>query len=76
MGFSDSFFLTHVRYMEGYVEGFTMTTHWFIQHLGERRFGKPSPQVSATLEAITDAKKLSTIAERLLSVGSWAELLA
>jgi hypothetical protein len=75
MGFTDSFFLTQARYMEGYVEGFTLTTRWFIQHLGEQRFGEPTPQTRATLAEITDPELLHRLANRLLTVDSWSELL-
>jgi predicted transposase YdaD len=61
---------------EGLAEGRTEATRKLILSLGERRFGVPSPQTKATLEALTDADKLALIAERLLSVESWSELLA
>ena len=61
---------------EGLAEGKAEATRQLILSLGERRFGVASPQTRTALEALTDAGKLATIAERLLSVETWTELLA
>ena len=61
---------------EGKAEGKAEATRQLILSLGERRFGVASPQTRTALEALTDAGKLATIAERLLSVETWTELLA
>jgi predicted transposase YdaD len=43
---------------------------------GEARLGPPDAAVRARLDALTDADRLDQLAERLLSVTSWPELLA
>jgi hypothetical protein len=43
---------------------------------GTKRFGPPSADVRAALEAITDVEQLETLADRLLDVENWDELLA
>ena len=60
---------------EGWNQGRAEATRQLILTLGERRFGMPSPQIRATLETLTDADKLNLVAERLLSVETWSELL-
>ena len=42
---------------------------------GRSRFGKPSPQVVAALNALTDVSRLEELGVRLLNVSSWEELL-
>lgn len=43
---------------------------------GTSRFGPPSPQVTAAIEAIDDLDRIERLALRLLEVASWEELLA
>ena len=43
--------------------------------LGRRRFGEPSAEVAAGLEAVTDLNRLEELNERLLQATSWQELL-
>jgi hypothetical protein len=47
-----------------------------ILSMGRRKFGVPSTGMEATLEEITDQAKLEAIAERLLDVSTWEDLLA
>jgi hypothetical protein len=42
---------------------------------GRKRFGPPSPEMIAALEAIEDPDELEDLSERLLDVASWEELL-
>ncbi len=44
-------------------------------HMGTKRFGAPSAEVLASLNAITDNARLDELGVRLLEVGSWEELL-
>jgi hypothetical protein len=43
---------------------------------GKRKFGVPTPEVEAALGRITDQAKLESLADRLLDVTSWQDLLA
>jgi hypothetical protein len=43
--------------------------------LGETKFGPPDPATRAALEATTDLAELEALGVRLLSAGSWQELL-
>jgi predicted transposase YdaD len=47
-----------------------------LLRLGNRRFGPPSDEARAALEAITDIERLEALTERVLDVESWDELLA
>lgn len=42
---------------------------------GRRRFGEPSAEVVATLEALTDVEKLEDLTVRMLEATSWQDLL-
>jgi hypothetical protein len=58
---------------EGQVEGKRAT----VLHVGRHKFGRaPTRKQQKTLEAITDLGLLDRLAERLLEVDTWAELLA
>ncbi len=57
---------------EGQAEGVRAT----VLRLGRQKFRKaPSKKQQNVLEAITDLGQLQALAERLLNVDSWAELL-
>jgi hypothetical protein len=43
---------------------------------GRKRFGEPRAQVLARLEAVVEIAELDRLAERLLEVETWDELLA
>jgi hypothetical protein len=43
---------------------------------GRNRFGEPSAETLAALDAVTDVKKLEALSVRLLEVKNWKELLA
>ncbi|HEX5102982.1 MAG TPA: DUF4351 domain-containing protein [Pirellulaceae bacterium] len=46
-----------------------------LMRQGHKRFGSPTPQIMAQIEAITDVDRIEQLAERLLDVNSWEELL-
>ena len=46
-----------------------------ILRLGAKRFGQPDAQMQATIDAVTSVEQLEQLAERLLEVESWQELL-
>ncbi len=57
---------------EGRVEGIRE----MVYRMGRQKFGKaPLKKHQKALEAITDLAGLEALAERLLDVGSWNELL-
>ena len=43
--------------------------------LGRSRFGEPSPEAVAALDALADVSRLEELGVRLLSASSWHELL-
>jgi predicted transposase YdaD len=58
--------------MEGRVEG----EQRLILRLGTLRFGEPSEAERTAINGITNLEQLETLASRLFSAESWAELLA
>ncbi len=46
-----------------------------IFRLGRKRFGPPAPRHEATVAAVTDVARLEELADRLLDVTTWDELL-
>ena len=44
--------------------------------MGRNRFGEPSPEVAARLDAVTDLNRLEELSVRLLQAASWQELLS
>ena len=48
----------------------------FLMLQGQKRFGPPDAETSATIEAIPDVERLEQLGQRLLDVSSWQELLA
>lgn len=61
---------------EGHEEGKIVADRGFIQRIGAKRFGPPSPDVTARLETVVTLPELEALADRLLAVESWDELLA
>ncbi len=43
---------------------------------GRKRFGPPASAVEARIDAIADFEHLETLADRLLEVSSWEELIS
>jgi predicted transposase YdaD len=60
---------------EGRLEGKAEEARRILLLLGQRRFGEPSPEETAALEALTEVDKLEELTVRLLHVASWRELL-
>ena len=61
---------------EGEKNGLLKGVRETILSLGRRKFGVPTPEVEPALGGITDRAKLESLADRLLDVSSWEELLA
>ncbi len=47
----------------------------FLLRVGRKRFGEPDSVVRDVLDSITSAKRLEELADRLLEVESWHDLL-
>ncbi len=64
---------------EGLAEGMTVGRaeglRLSVAHLGRKKFGPPSPEQEATLNAITDPARLEALVDRVLDATSWDELL-
>lgn len=60
---------------EGRAEGQAEGIRRSIARMGRKKFGQPSPEQEAALNAITDSARLETLTEKLLDVNSWDELL-
>jgi hypothetical protein len=61
---------------EGLKQGKIEEAQRLILRLGQTRFGPPDAEDRAAIEAIQDVDRLEQLSERLLTVASWAELLA
>lgn len=59
----------------GREEGRAEEAQSLILRLGQKRLGHPTPEVEAALRAISDRAHLERIAERVLEVESWTDLL-
>jgi len=62
-------------YMAIIDEGREIQTKKIILRQGEKRFGPPRDSDRAVLISMTDMDRLEYLADRLLDVGSWQELL-
>lgn len=61
---------------EGRQEGQRKGVQQTLLRQGRHKFGAPSDAITATLTAITDLDRLERMADQLLVVSSWDELLA
>jgi predicted transposase YdaD len=61
---------------EGREEGMIRGTRQTLLRQGRKRFGPPSPDVEAKLEAILALDQLQKVADRILDVSSWEELMS
>lgn len=61
---------------EGRQEGRQEGMLRLLQRQGRQKFGSPSDDVMATLTLITDLDRLERMADRILTVSTWDELLA
>ena len=60
---------------EGREEGRTEGMRELLLLQGNKRFGAPDDEARAALVRITSVEALEKLAERLLDVGNWQELL-
>jgi predicted transposase YdaD len=60
---------------KGVLKGALAEARKIVLRLGGKRFGPPNAQATAALERIADIGRLEELSERLLSAGSWQELL-
>jgi hypothetical protein len=60
---------------EGRAEGKAEEARQLLLRLGKKRFGPPSKDIETDLQNITSLERLEQLAERLLEVGNWQELL-
>jgi hypothetical protein len=68
-------FLDEIR-AESREEGRAEGARALVLRLGRQKFGKvPTKKQQKALAAVTDLTQLEALAERLLGVDSWAELL-
>ncbi len=65
-----------VTYQAILEEGRAAEARAILLRIGGKRFGPPSAQTRAALDAITTVERLELLTERLLDVESWDELLA
>ena len=63
-------------YAEGYAEGRVQGCLTALLQLGIRKFGYVSPAVLGRLAMVNDSAELICLAERLMDVPGWDELLA
>jgi predicted transposase YdaD len=63
-------------YMAIIEEGRMEEARTIVLRQGTKRFGPPSTAVRTSIEAITGIERLETLADRLLDVENWEELLA
>jgi hypothetical protein len=60
---------------QGLAEGQAKEARRILLLQGRSRFGEPTPEVAAALNALADVNKLEELSVRLLQVSSWQELL-
>jgi predicted transposase YdaD len=65
-----------VGLVEGKAEGKAEGAKQLLLRMGRKRFGPPEPQTIAAIEAIAELERVEQLADRLLDVASWDELLA
>jgi predicted transposase YdaD len=57
-------------------EGAVLEARKLLLRQGGRKFGAPSPEVEAAVQAIADIDRLERMSDRLLDVTTWQDLLA
>ncbi len=60
----------------GEVQGLVKEAQTILLRMGTKRFGKPTARIRKKIESITSVERLELLAERLLDVASWQELLS
>jgi predicted transposase YdaD len=61
---------------EGREEGQVRGERRLLLRLGTARFGQPDAVAQSRLDTIADIVEIERLAERMLTVSSWSELLA
>ncbi|MBY0522177.1 MAG: hypothetical protein K2R98_02195 [Gemmataceae bacterium] len=61
--------------VEGVAKGEANEARKMLLLLGRARFGEPTPEAVAALDALTDVRQLEELGVRLLQATSWQELL-
>jgi hypothetical protein len=61
---------------EGREQGMILATRQTLLRQGRKRFGPPDAETEATIESIAALDRLQYLADRLLDVTSWEELIA
>lgn len=61
---------------EGEAKWRTEQTKKILIRLGRDRFGEPTPEITETIEAITDLERLERLTDRVLGVATWDDLPA
>jgi hypothetical protein len=65
-----------VTYMAIIEEGGIEALQRTLLRLGRKKFGQPDEAITAAIKSINDLGRLERMAERLLDVSSWPDLLA
>ena len=60
---------------EGLAEGRAVEAKRILKRQGSKRFGKPDPRIEAVIDSMNSLERLEQLAERILDVQSWSELL-
>jgi hypothetical protein len=60
---------------EGRAEGRVEEVRKILLRLGHQRFGAPPVAIRQTLESLSDLDRMERMADRLLEIASWQELL-
>jgi predicted transposase YdaD len=60
----------------GRAEGKAEEAKKLLLRLGRKQLGPPREEFEAKIEAMSDVEKLEELAERVLDVSSWGDLLA
>ena len=63
------------RSRQGRAEGRAEEARRLLKRQASRRFGKPSPEFDALIDAIGDIERLERMTDRVLDVSSWQELI-
>ena len=61
---------------EGRVQGELRHARKMVLRLGRQKFGAPTPEVEAAVQAIADLDRLDRMSDRLFNAATWQDLLA
>ena len=60
---------------KGEVKGVLKGEKALLLRIGRQRLGVPSPEVGDAIEAIADVGRIESLAERIMNVSTWEQLL-